>query len=286
MNQNASKNSFFRFEHGDFEISVLSDGFITVPIEIVMPEGSTEQRAEVLSVTGASDPGFVSSKTNIPLLRKEQDLILVDIGAGNKYQPTDGRLMASMASCGIDPADITKIALTHGHPDHIWAMLSDDGNLRFPNATYYVAAAEWDFWMDPEYRTKLPEPFHVFAEGAQRDYRAIQDRVVMVKPGDDIVSGMRVLDTAGHTPGHVSFELSGSDGLIITGDAATNEIASFHYPSAPFGYDALSDLAIESRIKLIDRASTDRIKLLGYHWTYPGIGYAARDGRGYRYVPV
>jgi glyoxylase-like metal-dependent hydrolase (beta-lactamase superfamily II) len=132
----------------------------------------------------------------------------------------------------------------------------------------------------------MPSVLHEFAEGAQRDLGAIRDRVVMLKPGDDIVTGLRALDTAGHTPGHLSLEMAGGEGLIISADAATNEIASFQHPKALFGYDTLPDLAIQNRARLIERAATDRIKLLGYHWTYPGVGFAERKGNGYRYVPV
>ena len=70
--------------------------------------------------------------------------------------------------------------------------------------------------------------------------------------------------------------MAGGEGLIITSDAATNEIASFKHPNAKFGYDTLPDLAIKNRARLIDRAASERVKLLGYHWTYPGVGYADR----------
>ena len=111
---------------------------------------------------------------------------------------------------------------THAHPDHVWGTLAIDGSLRFPNATYFVGAAEWNYWMDPDYLNTIPSELHEFARGAQRDLGAVKDRVVMAKPGDDIVTGLRVLDTAGHTPGHISLEMAGGDGLIISADAATN----------------------------------------------------------------
>ena len=264
----------------------MSDGFISVPIDIVAPEGSPEERAEILRRTGNPDAGLVESKTNIPIIRKGNDLIIVDIGSGNNYQPSDGRLSANLIASGIDAGTITKVVFTHAHPDHVWGTLTEGGGLRFPNATYYIGAAEWNFWMDPDYRSNMPLELHEFAEGAQRDLGAIKDRVVMLKPGDDIVTALRAVDTAGHTPGHLSLEMAGGEGLIITADAATNEIASFQHPKARFGYDTIPDLAIRNRARLIERAASDRTKLLGYHWTYPGVGFAERDGHGYRYVPV
>jgi glyoxylase-like metal-dependent hydrolase (beta-lactamase superfamily II) len=239
-----------------------------------------------LTKTGNLKAGLVESKTNIPIIRKGRDLIMVDVGSGDKYQPSDGLLSGNLMKSSIDAKTITKVVFTHAHPDHIWGTLTVDGRLRFPNATYYVGAAEWDFWMDPEYRNNMPSALHEFAENAQRDLGAIRDHVVMLKPGDDIVTGLRALDTAGHTPGHLSLEMAGGEGLIISADAATNEIASFQHPRSRFGYDTIPDLAISNRARLIERAATDRIKLLGYHWTYPGVGFAERKGGGYRYVPV
>jgi glyoxylase-like metal-dependent hydrolase (beta-lactamase superfamily II) len=286
LQRRASAPDNYSFIQGEFEITIVSDGYITVPIDIVAPEGSAEERNDILMRTGNLGAGLVESKTNIPLIRKGNDLIIVDIGSGDKYQPSDGRLSANLDASGIDAGAITKVVFTHAHPDHVWGTLTESGSLRFPNATYYVGAAEWNFWMDPDYRNNMPSVLHEFAEGAQRDLGAIRERVVMLKPGDDIVTGLRALDTAGHTPGHLSLEMAGGEGLIISADAATNEIASFQHPKARFGYDTLPDLAIQNRARLIERAATDRIKLLGYHWTYPGVGFAERKGNGYRYVPV
>jgi glyoxylase-like metal-dependent hydrolase (beta-lactamase superfamily II) len=285
-NSAAADTASLEFVQGDFTITVVSDGFITVPIEIVAPEGSPNERTRILRRTGDPRSGLVESRTNIPVIRKGADLIIVDIGSGDKYQPSDGQLSGNLMVAGIDAKAITKVVFTHAHPDHVWGTLAEDGSLRFPNAAYYVAAAEWNFWMDPDYRNNMPPALHEFAQGAQRDLTAIKERVVMVSPGDDIVTGLRVIDTAGHTPGHISLEMSGGEGLIISADAATNEIASFQHPKSRFGYDTIPDLAIRNRARLIERAASDRTKLLGYHWTYPGLGFAERRGDGYRYVAV
>jgi glyoxylase-like metal-dependent hydrolase (beta-lactamase superfamily II) len=281
-----SATNGFSFVQGEFAITIVSDGFITVPIDIVAPEGSAEERAHILRSTGNIKAGLVESKTNIPVIRKGRDLIMVDIGSGDKYQPSDGRLSENLKAAGISPSAITKVVFTHAHPDHVWGTLLPDSTLRFPNATYYVGTAEWDFWMNPDYLTSMPTELHEFARSAQRDLGAIKDRVVMLKPGDDIVTGLMAIDTAGHTPGHLSLEMSGGEGLIISADAATNEIASFQHPKSRFGYDMIPERAIKNRARLIERAAAERMKLLGYHWTYPGVGYPERKGNAYRYAGI
>lgn len=275
----------YRFRQGDFDLTVLSDGFISVPAEIVAAGAADEQERDAIISRVDSADGVVFAKCNIPLLRRADDLILVDIGSGDRYQPSDGKLSAHLKIAGFTPDQITKIVFTHAHPDHIWATVLDGGQLRYPNATYYIGMAEWDFWTDPDYLTSMPGVLHEFARGAQRDLDAIKDRVVMLNAGDDIVSGLTAIDTPGHTPGHLSLTLSGDDGLIITADAATNEIVSFEHPDWPFGYDTHPDIAIRSRKAMLERAATDRVKMLGYHWTYPGVGFAERAGTAFRYVP-
>ena len=245
------------FRQGDFDISILSDGTIEIPGAILTVDAGAAERAELYRRLKVRD-GAVAFQTNVPVLRTASDLILVDIGAGQKYQPTDGRLAGNLALAGIDPAAVTKILFTHAHPDHIWGTLAEDGSLRYPNATYYVGAVDGISGWRPDYETRLPAVLHEFARAAQRDLGAVSDRVVMLKAGDEVVTGLRALDTAGHTPGHLSFELAGGDGLIITADAATNQIVAFEHPDWAFGYDTLPDVAIKNRQRLLDQAATDR----------------------------
>ena len=56
---------------------------------------------------------------------------------------------------------------------------------------------------------------HVFITGAQSNLAAVENRVTMLKPDDDIVTGISVVDSPGHTPGHISLLLAGDTGLLI-----------------------------------------------------------------------
>jgi len=94
----------------------VSGRFITVPIDIVAPEGTSKERAEILARTGDTKAGLVESKTNIPIIRKGNELIIVDIGSGNKYQPFRRQAFSNLIACGIDTGAITKVVFTHAHP--------------------------------------------------------------------------------------------------------------------------------------------------------------------------
>lgn len=277
--------SFFAFEHGDFEISIISDGYLEIPEEIFVPSMALRDRSEVVQRLDTAGE-IVRAPTNVPVLRYRDEVILFDVGGGQRYQATDGRLVENLQAAGFHPAAVTKVVFTHAHPDHTGATLASDGSLLFPNAAYFVGAAEWDYWMDPDFFSKAPEGIHEFGRSAQRDLGAVRDRAVMLKPGDDVISGIRAIDTAGHTPGHLSFELAGDVGLVIAADAATSEIVGVEHPDWHFGYDSIPELAVRNRRRLLDLASTDKTKLLGFHWTYPGLGFVEARGNSYRYVPI
>lgn len=273
-----------RFGHGNFQIDVFSDGFITLPDAIIAPDAGPSERADIIRRLGGRR-GMADIPVNIPLIRAGRALILVDTGSGDKFQPSAGRLRDNLLAAGINPGSITDVVLTHAHPDHSGGILLPGGPLCFPNATYHVSAVEWDFWMGPDPATRYPS-LRDFVPGARRDLGAIADRLVRLRDGDEVVAGLRVLATPGHTPGHISLELAGDDGLLITGDAITNVVASFEHPGWRFGFDTDQDQGMVTRRRLIDRASAEKLRMLGYHWTSPGFAIAERHGSAYRHVAL
>lgn len=272
------------FKQGDFEISVISDGHLILPTNLLGSDAPEEERKAVLAAAGITGEEFQPA-ANPVLIRSGSDLIVFDTGSGTSFGPSAGKLVENLTAAGIDPASITKVVFTHGHPDHILGTTAD-GALHFPNAAYYSGAAEWDFWNDPDIFTKMPEGMHGFIKGAQAQYSAMKDRVTMLKPGDEILTGIRALDTAGHSPGHLSFEVAGGEGLIIVGDVLPLTGVYFPHPEWKFGFDAIPDMAIAARNALLDRAATDKVKMIGFHWTYPGVGFAERKDNAYQFAPA
>lgn len=274
-----------KYTIGDFELTVVSDGELSLPLTIFAPDAKPEELAEIAKRAGWTPPNATPA-TNHAVLRKGSDIILIDTGSGTKSAPTAGKLPENLKAAGIEPSAVTKVIITHGHPDHIWGTTTADGAFVFPNASYHVGEAEWNFWMDPDLAGKMPPAMADVVKGAQREFGAIKDKVTMIKPGADVVTGIRAIETFGHTPGHLSFEVDGGEGLIVTGDAATNQIIAFEHPEWKFGFDAAPDLAIQSRKALLDRAAADKIRLIGYHWGSPGVGFAEKNGVAYRFTPA
>jgi glyoxylase-like metal-dependent hydrolase (beta-lactamase superfamily II) len=278
------------FRHGAFEIMIISDGYFVLPppnvvadVGFLYPDTPRSELEAFLNSVGLSIDR-VQLPNNIALVRTALDLILVDTGAGSGWQPTAGKLMENLQAAGVDRKEVTKVVFTHAHPDHLWGTADDAGDLRFPNASYFIAEREWNFWMDADAVNKVPENFRRFVIGAKRDLSRIKDKLRTVKAGEDIVTGVRVMDTAGHTPGHISIEVAGGDGLIVVGDVAANALVSFAHPEWRFAIDSLPELAIASRRRLLDRAATDKTRLIGSHWPYPGLGLVERKDGAYRFT--
>ena len=201
--------------------------------------------------------------------------------------PTAGKLIANLGASGIKPESITKVVYTHAHPDHLWGTLDDfDASPHFANASYVIAAAEWNFWMAEDVATRLPENRQNFAAPTRRNLAAIKDKIRTVVPGEDIAPGVRAIDSSVHTAGHIAIELvSGKDALLIVGDALAHPVIAFAHPEwkpAADHHDA--DRAIRTRRTLLGRLATDRSRLIGYHLPFPGIGRVERKGRAFVYV--
>jgi glyoxylase-like metal-dependent hydrolase (beta-lactamase superfamily II) len=279
----ASAATPHRFRHGGFEIIVVSDGHLVLPTSFLAPQAPPAERAALLKAAG-QDTEQYHSPTNITLVRKGGELILIDAGSGDRFMPTAGKLFDNLKDAGIDKASITKVVFTHGHPDHLWGALDDLDDLVLPNATYYVGAAEWDFWHGENATRGLPAERAGFVTGARRRFDAVKARVKMVKPGADSVTGVRVVDTAGHTQGHVSLEIAGGEGLIVGSDVLTHPLISFAHPEWRTTADHIPDQAATTRKTLLDRLATDKSRLIGFHLPYPGIGRVQRKGSAYQFV--
>jgi glyoxylase-like metal-dependent hydrolase (beta-lactamase superfamily II) len=274
-----------RFALGSREIIVLSDGHLVVPITALATNVPQADLGGFLAGQSLG-PDQVHFHINVALIKTGNDYVLIDAGSGGTWEPTAGRLADSLEAAGIKPEAIGTVVLTHAHPDHIWGLIDDlDDSLRFPRARYLVAAREFDFWTAGE-AARLSGPIEGIAAGAKRVFKAIEDRTARIKPGIEIVPGIVAIDTAGHTPGHISLLVtSGSDKLLVTADAVQNAHIAFKQPDWQPRADMDGARAAKSRRQLLDLAATDKLAVLSYHIPFPGLGRVERKGSTFTWVP-
>jgi len=272
----------FTMKQGAYDLMVVSDGDLALPMSVFGSNASPEDLKALFAAAGITTDTVPAAVSPV-ILKSGSDMTLFD--TGGKFAPTNGKLMENLKLAGIDPAAITKVVFTHGHGDHLFGV-GAGGVLNFPNATHYVAGAEWDFWMKPDLKSGMPEAMHGMIDGIVASFGAIKDKVQRFAPGDEVLPGVKALDTAGHSPGHVSFEVAGGDGLIIMGDVANSVVSGFAHPEWHFGFDAVPEQASATRKAILARSAADKIKLLGYHWPSPGIGVAIADGAAFKYEPA
>src|SRR5258708_18595875 len=152
-----------RFELGDAEVAVVSDG----PLPLGDPSGTftgvpKEEVKKMLS-DNFLNPDNVVLEQNSPVVNMGDKLILFDTGMGTSqaFGPTTGRQQKSLAEAGIKASDIDAVVLSHAHIDHIGGIVGADDKPLFPNAQYYISQADFDYWTDEGKLCSPPKDFVV-----------------------------------------------------------------------------------------------------------------------------
>lgn len=274
------------FEIGEAMLSTISDGNLVLPLGFSYPDAPQDDLMALLADNDLPTDTLLP-ELNVPLLRSGDRVILFDVGSGPNFMPSAGKLADNMAEAGLDPAEVTDVIFTHAHPDHLWGLIDDFDEPVFANAAYYMGRAEWDFWRDPGTVDAMPEERKSFAVGAQNRMVHLEDSINLFEAGAEVVPGVEAVDTAGHTPGHMSFMLhGGTDPVLIAGDAITHHVISFEHPSWPSGSDQDPEMGAATRLRLLDRLATDRVRLAAYHLPAPGKGRVERQDSAYRFAPL
>lgn len=277
---------YFRFTLGEAKITVLSDGYFTSPVSGVAVNADRSE-VEAALKQHFLPTGQNYAHTNHLFVELGEVKLLVDVGSGSRFFGTTGRLIANMESAGIDPASVTHVFITHAHPDHIWGIRDDFDEALFPDAQYFIGEVEHRYWMQEDLVNKVAPEDQQFVLGAVNSIMADGVEWQLVTGGQEIAPGIRALDSFGHTAGHMSLHVaSGDHQLIAVGDAFAQVWTNFAHPDWYNGIDADPAQTVATRKAALDQAASDRIALLGYHFPFPGVGYVARDGEAYRFVPA
>jgi len=275
-----------RYTVGDFEIAIVSDGYIKLDGGAVFGLVPRVLWEPVIGKENIDDEHRITLGLNCMVVRRGDDVVLVETGMGNKLHgamrerifPGDyGYLLESLAKLGLRPEDITAVANTHLHADHCgWNTVIKDGELvpAFPNARYYVQAGEYEVARNPNERTKstyLAENFEPLERSGQLE---------LVTGEHEIIPGLHFLPTPGHTADHASLVLSSrGETAIYTGDLVHHEVQA-ERPAWIAAFDVLPLVSLETKKKFAERAIRENALLICVHNAFPGVGrLREQDGK-------
>jgi glyoxylase-like metal-dependent hydrolase (beta-lactamase superfamily II) len=208
-------------------------------------------------------------------VRTPRSLMLVDSGLGSfpPYRPwashTDRD--AALRGAGVDAGEVRDVILTHLHADHAGGVATPDGTPRFPNARVHVHGAD---------RRYFARRSGASAYNARHEIQALDAAGLVVTSDDDheVVPGVRVIHSPGHTPGHRSVLIEdGDDRLLLTGDLLHLPVQVAH-PEWPSVHDVDPRLGSDSRRTLLSRAREDAWSVAVSHFARP-FGTVGPNGR-------
>ena len=178
---------------------------------------------------------------NAFLVREEDGFTLVDTTVGGGAD----QLIAAARNAG---AEIRRIALTHGHGDHVGsldalkAQLGDSVQVLMPELDARIHAGE-----------------KVVDGKPAGSWPKLQTTPDVRLTGGERIGSLEVVPTPGHTPGHVSF-LDTRDRTIIVGDTFTSigglAVSNHFYLRFPLAamatWDGDRDLASARELRALD----------------------------------
>ena len=186
-------------------------------------------------------------------------MLLIDTGLGFSQQG-ELQIHRNLKANGIQPADVTKVLMSHLHKDHAGGVSYKDrlGNahLAFPNATYFVQRREYDFAEATGYPSFITDEFEVFDR---------HPRVFWLHDDEGSIDNyIHYQVTGAHSPYHQVFWIETAEGLIFFGgdDAPQHKQMLSRFVAK---YDHDGKKCMELRQQWWDKGSADGWTFLFYH---------------------
>ena len=204
-------------------------------------------------------PEGIPASVSTFLVKVDGQYILFDAGLGASM---GGQMAKRLEALGVNPDSIGLIYLTHFHVDHIAGLVAKDESgydaKVFKNAAVYAGKVEYDAWMNDIPKNDLQK-------GIIGLYK---DSLHLFAFGDTLPHGVLALDAVGHTPGHTAFQLAN---LLIVGDLMHGYALQKDHPEVNSNYDMDKPKSAESRKRIMQYASDNKLLMAGMHLPPPGF---------------
>jgi glyoxylase-like metal-dependent hydrolase (beta-lactamase superfamily II) len=237
-----------------------------VTVEVLLDcEGSFATVREAFPAADSDEPWVLP--INCVLVRSAGTTLLIDTGVGPKPRTfipePEALLLDGLAHHGVTPEDVDIVVHTHLHVDHVgW-----DGS--FPNARYIVHEDDWAFFMNDESLAQRP---HL------REKVLPLPNVERFGGETEVLPGVRLLPTPGHTPGHMSVR---AGAVVVLGDVVVHELQVLD-PDVVYVSDHDPNRAAATRRRFLEELADEEADVIVSH--FHGTGRFERSGKGFRWA--
>src|SRR5499433_3896814 len=151
--------SYYRYKVGSYEVTVVSDGARSWPLDVV--RNATKEEVNTALAAAYLDKEKVTFPYVPIVVNTGSKLVVIDPGLGpNLYEQSKGavgQFHTNLQAAGIDRNAVDVVIISHFHADHINGLVGPENKPAFPNAEVMVPETEWAFWADESNVSKLPE---------------------------------------------------------------------------------------------------------------------------------
>jgi glyoxylase-like metal-dependent hydrolase (beta-lactamase superfamily II) len=179
-----------------------------------------------------------NSFVNLYLILQPDGLTLIDAGLAKSGPKV---ALEAIAKLGRTPKDLRRILFTHSDPDHTGGAAELK---RISGSSLQTSAHEAGMMAQGKPGRPVKNPVIRLMLGLMVPRIPAQAADMLLEDGQEIpvLGGLRVINTPGHTPGHVSF-YSSSQKILFAGDSMRSEKDTLSFGPGPFTWDLEAGIA-------------------------------------------
>jgi len=183
------------------------------------------------------------------LLIDPDGLTLIDAGLPGSHR----KILGYLASLGYKSADLKRILITHADFDHVGGLAplkAATGARVFASPVEARAIAEGHASRPLKPRSKITKLLFDLMAGLFKPAPVQVDELLSDGQILPVLGGLRVVETPGHTPGHISLFAS-SAGILFCGDSIVSGEDGLHGSTGANNWDqAKSDESVRKQAAL------------------------------------